>query len=337
MKSKNIFRESWIANRESRIEKICEICGLFFFFRISVPLWLTILMFLLPCGVFAQSKYIATSPLQFLKMGIGPRVEAMAGAYVGLADDENAVLLNPAGLANIKGKRLGMFHRAGLVGIGLESISYTHHFEESPAGLGANLLFLHSPKIDRTIDSTTKVDDFYCYDAALTLGYGREVSPDLLVGGSLRLIQEKLDDKKANTACFDVGLLFDTGYDGLTLGMSLANIGKGVKFISKEEDLPITLRGGASLKLLKDTLIISSQIDKSIDSPVIARLGVEHKVLESVFLRAGYSNEKDIGSGISLGMGITFRNILADISFTPYGDLGNVTNLSLCFQFLPEE
>ena len=119
--------------------------------------------------------------------------------------------------------------------------------------------------------------------------------------------------------------------------MGLSNIGKGIKFISKNEDLPITLRGGASLKLLKDTLIISSQIDKSIDSSIIARLGVEHKVLEAVFLRAGYSNSADIGSGISLGMGITFRNILADISFSPYGDLGNVTNLSLCFFFLPEE
>ncbi|MFH0774729.1 MAG: UPF0164 family protein, partial [bacterium] len=164
-----------------------------------MSLWLTITMLILPFSVFAQSEYIATSPLQFLKMGSGPRVEAMAGAYVGLADDENAVLLNPAGLANIKGKRLGMFHRAGLVGIGLESISYTHHFEESPAGLGANLLFLHSPKIDRT-NNLGKVDDFSCYDAALTLGYGREVSPDLLVGASLRLIQEKLDDKTANTA-----------------------------------------------------------------------------------------------------------------------------------------
>ena len=56
-------------------------------------------------------------------MGQGPRVEAMAGAYVGLADDENAVLLNPAGLANIKGKRLGAFHNSYLAGIGLESIS----------------------------------------------------------------------------------------------------------------------------------------------------------------------------------------------------------------------
>ena len=294
-------------------------------------------MLLLPCVVFGQSKYIATSPLQFLKMGGGPRQEAMAGAYVGLADDENAVLLNPAGLANIKGKRLGMFHKVGLAGIDLESISYTHHFEESPAGLGANLLFLHSPKIERTINSSTKEGDFSCYDAALTLGYGREVSPDLLVGGTLRLIRENLDDKTANTACFDLGLLFDTGYPGLSLGMSLANIGKGVKFISKNEDLPITLRGGASLKLLKDTLIISSQIDKSIDSPVIARLGIEHKVLDAVYLRAGYSNGQDIGSGISLGMGINLRNILADISFSPYGDLGNVTNLSICFQFLPEE
>ncbi|MEK9150241.1 MAG: hypothetical protein AAB267_09405, partial [Candidatus Desantisbacteria bacterium] len=97
------------------------------------------------------------------------------------------------------------------------------------------------------------------------------------------------------------------------------------------------LRGGASLKLLKDTLIISSQIDKSIDSPVIARLGIEHKVLEAVYLRTGYSNGQDIGSGISLGMGINIKNILADISFSPYGDLGNMTNLSLCFQFLPEE
>ncbi|MDI6751738.1 MAG: PorV/PorQ family protein [bacterium] len=296
-----------------------------------------LLLLLLPCIAFGQSKYIATAPLQFLKMGGGPRQEAMAGAYVGLADDENAVLLNPAGLANIKGKRLGMFHKAGLAGIGLESISYTHHFEESPAGFGANLLFLHSPKIARTIDTTSKVDDFSCYDVALTLGYGREVSPDLLLGSTLRLIREKLDDKSANTACFDLGLLFDTGLPGLSLGMGLSNIGKGIKFISKNEDLPITLRGGASLKLLENTLIISSQIDKSIDSPIIARLGIEHKVLDKLYLRAGYSNGQDIGSGISLGMGINIRNILADISFSPYGDLGNITNLSLCFSFLPEE
>lgn len=320
-----------------RYRKVAPLKAQTFMGKFSVVLCVSVVSFFLPCVVFAQSSEIATSPLQFLKMGGGPRQEAMAGAFVGLADDENAILLNPAGLANVKGKRLGMFHNSYLAGIGLESISYTHHFEESPAGLGANLLFLHSPKIERTTKSSTKEGDFSCYDAALTLGYGREVSPDLCLGGTLRLIREKLDDKKADTACFDVGLLLKTGYPGLSLGMGLSNIGKQVKFISKDEDLPITLRGGASLSLLKDTLIISSQIDKSIDSPIIARLGIEHKVLESVYLRAGYSNGQDIGSGISLGLGINMRNILADISFSPYEDLGNATNLSLCFSFLPEE
>ena len=40
--------------------------------------------------------------------GLGARMVAMGGAFVGLADDFSAFLWNPAGLAQLKGTTIGL-------------------------------------------------------------------------------------------------------------------------------------------------------------------------------------------------------------------------------------
>jgi hypothetical protein len=295
----------------------------------------TLLLLVISFG--SISADIATSPLQFLKMGEGPRTSALGGAYVGLSDDADSVLLNPAGLAKIEGKQIRCFYNSYLANIKAESISYTHRFEEGEKGFGLNILFLHTPEIDRMGSDGEKDGDFTCYDLSLSFGYGMRVTPDIAVGSSIRYVRESLDDISVDTACFNLGLLFETPYRNLTVGAVLSNIGKGVKFIEKEEDLPITLRTGISLKTLDDTLTLTAQIEKSIDSPITFGCGAEHKVLKSILLRAGYSSSQDIGSGLSLGIGLALSKFIFDISFTPYSDLGNTTSLSLCLQFLPED
>ncbi len=80
-----------------------------------------------------------------------------------------------------------------------------------------------------------------------------------------------------------------------------------------------------------------NKLDKSIDSPIIARIGAEHRLMNMVFLRLGYSTESDIGTGISLGLGLKLSKYFFDMSFLPWEGLGNTISGSFYIKFLEEE
>ncbi|MEW6103119.1 MAG: PorV/PorQ family protein [bacterium] len=276
--------------------------------------------------------YTATSPLQFLKIK-DCKVSSLGGAFVGV--DEPG-FENPASFGNAKIKEIGLSYNSYLAGIDISSLSYIQGTEEI-GGFGFNVLYLKTPEILRTKDGGIEDGKFSCSDISLSMGYGRKIAPDIAIGSTIRFIRETIDDKAVNTGAADFGIQYKPFLKDITIGLCLSNIGKSIKYANKNEDLPLTMKGGISINCLSQTLLSTIEIDKAIDSDVILRCGFEHTLMNKVFLRAGYSTEPDIGSGISFGFGLKISKYFFDMSYLPFQDLGNTIQGSLSIKFLEEE
>ncbi|MER3523186.1 MAG: hypothetical protein C4326_03765 [Ignavibacteria bacterium] len=58
----------------------------------------------------AQNPNLGTAGAQFLKIPVGARAAAMAGAYVAQANDATALFWNPAGIVHIAANDLSVSH-----------------------------------------------------------------------------------------------------------------------------------------------------------------------------------------------------------------------------------
>lgn len=94
--------------------------------------------------VHATNSKVGTSGAQFLKIGAGARSTAMGDAFVGIADDVNAVYYNPAGL--------GYLERAEITAM------RTQWFQGMNYDFGAMIFPLTEGSLGLSI-STLKADD----------------------------------------------------------------------------------------------------------------------------------------------------------------------------------
>lgn len=67
---------------------------------------------------------VGTSSGSFLRIGLGARPAAMAGAFVAIADDINACAWNPAGLVHLEGSQLAVNHISWAADIGYSHACY---------------------------------------------------------------------------------------------------------------------------------------------------------------------------------------------------------------------
>ncbi|HAW50696.1 TPA: hypothetical protein DCX16_07090 [bacterium] len=285
----------------------------------------SIIIFLVFCGIVFGEDYTATNPLQFLKI-------KDPFSYVSTYPSFE----NPSSFGRAGFKEISLSYNSYLAGIDISSISYVHPTEEL-GGFGINLLYLKTPDTIRTRDGGVKDEKFSCSDMLLTIGYGKKISQGIAIGSSFKFIREKIDKDSANTFCFDFGMQYKPFIKDITIGLCASNFGKSIKYIDEKEDLPITIKGGISINSLENTLTTSIGLDKSIDSPVILHLGVCHKLMNRIFLRAGYSTGQDVGIGLSFGLGFKLSRYFLDVSCLPFGELGNTISCSFSIKFIEEE
>ncbi|HDS08984.1 MAG TPA: PorV/PorQ family protein [Firmicutes bacterium] len=325
---------------------------------------LTLSLILLSIPVFAVST--GGTSAQFLKIPIGPRAEAMGGAFSGLADDGSALFWNPAGTAQ--------FNRAQMVGgyIGyVAKIKYEYFAASFPVSdydsIGIGLGALNTPPMLVTSIETINVggtlinniyggaeEEFNASDNLFIFNYARRFvfkDRDLFYFGlNLKYIRESLEEYKDFTACADIGLLFKLN-ESFRLGLSVQNIGGSLKFITEEEQIPQTMRFGVSYYFLNDEmnrLVAATDIIKYIDEDIKVGLGGEYTFRDLLSLRLGYKNT-DLGS-LSAGVGVIIkfiktRRIAGEIksvemarvsvnyTFVDFGDFGQTHRYSMSFAF----
>lgn len=291
-------------------------------------------LFFLAAGA---ARAAGTTAAPFLTLPSGARASSMGGAFTAAAADATAVYWNPASLTTVKRRSAAFTHSTYIDGSSFDDLSLAHNGLLGGA-FGLGLRRFSFGDLD-TVDSLgNKSGTFAPSDTSISLAYARPYGA-VRLGAALKLIQSKVVDS-ASTQALDAGLLIPGLLDGRAdLGAAIANLGPGLKYGDKAEDLPTTVRAGGLLRV-NPSLALTGDLVSPRDGNTFGSLGLEYgsSLGQSMGwnLRAGFTSEQaDVegASGFSAGFGLEFSALKVDYGFVPYGDLGNAHRMSLGYEF----
>ncbi len=266
----------------------------------------------------AQFDNIGTSAANFLKIGVGSRGEAMAGAYVAQVQDVTSLFWNVSGLAKMERPQLAVARTDWIldinhvfVGVGLPM--------GDKGSIGVSVVSLTMGDMEMTTaeqpDGTGVM--FGASNFSIGIAYARSLTDRFSVGIQGKYIRESISSASANAFALDVGTQYTTGFRGLTIGMSISNFGTNMRLEGREQlvrvdvdpslganpdvtparleteswPLPLMFRIGVSMDVLNsgDNRVTTNvdYIDPRDVNPVTA-FGVEYSFKEMFYLRAGY-------------------------------------------------
>ncbi len=321
---------------------------------ILIILLLTLLSWTAQGQEFAK---VGTMGAQFLKIDLDARSVAMGSASMAFSRDAGATFRNPAGLINVENSSFVASYAPWFADINLYGASLAHNF--GPIGVfGAHFIYLNSGDMEETtVEQQQGTGNmFSTNDYALGLSYARRLTDKFAVGGNVRWIHEDLYVSATSVFGVDVGLLYDTGYKTLRMGMTIKNFGSKFKLPDTYQDydngvplsdqsnylqydLPIEFAFGLAMDPYKSSEYRLSVVLDAIhpsDNYERLQLGGEFALWESAFLRGGYIFRHDTaglnaGAGISLPMSGYHLGI--DYAFSNYTILDNIHRFTFRFNF----
>ncbi len=338
--------------------------------KISMPIHLILLFLTLLAGEsFGQAKY-GTSAAPFLGIPIGPAGQALGGAYVSYGRDATALYWNPGAISRAEKSQV--------------YLSLTDWFLDTKynwVGVVVNTGYsgtvgLQMAYLDYGEGAVTTVDEpggtgerWAASDLYTTISYANNLTNNFSIGGSVKVIQQKIFNESATGFAFDIGLLYITRFRGMRLGMSISNFGTKMQMDGKDLDhtydsdpdhlgnnptitsklktaewpIPLLFRVGVSMEAIQTE---SSQLSLAVDAVVpsdnttIMNLGAEYAFRQVFFLRGGYQSlmRNQIQEGLTMGVGVRYfvpglSQIQIDYSYMDYGIIDKIQSVGFGVEF----
>lgn len=288
---------------------------------------------LITMTTFASAGEPGSSGFTFLRLGNGARAGAMGEAFTAVADDATSIYYNPAGMAAVEEVELNLTHNEWLMDIRFEQATVANEMWGGVGGLSFTGLYYGS--IDRygEYPSLTPDGTFSPYDMALSLGYARDVIPNLAVGAAFKVIYSKIDFESATGYAFDLGVTHRSKIKGLILAASLLNLGPQTSFVEEKFYPPFQLRLGGAYEIRKEALhggiILAADVVFPNDNDAKTHLGFEYAYEKLLMVRLGYKIGYDVQAA-TMGAGIGWKTLRFDYAYMPVDfDLGDAHRFSL--------
>lgn len=265
-----------------------------------------------------QFNNVGSSGANFLKIPVGPRGAALGGAYTALVDDATATYWNPAGMVGVANHEVAFTTNLWLLDLRHDFVTGVFSIgENNRLGLSISYLSYGDEMEETTPEQPTGTGrTFSAYDVAIGLGYARQLTDRLAIGGQAKFIRESIARSTASGVGFDLGLLYTSGWNNLRIGASITNFGADLEmagedlrvrsdpfpetgnnpddvpfFLETETfSLPIQFQVGASVTPYRgESAAFTAMLDvrDSRDFNQEIRLGGEVEILNTLFLRAG--------------------------------------------------
>jgi len=301
---------------------------------------------LVVCTSAAWAGDAGTTSANFLKLGVGPRAEAMGEAQVAVADDVYATYWNPAGLAQLDSQEAGFVQSQYFQDIHEEYAAYAHPTERWGTFAGA-ITYLGVGNFQGFDAVGQPTGDVSAHDTAFSFSYAKPIWQDrrmgsqFSVGANGKWIQESLAGVSASAYAIDAGVLFKPGHrwgewaQGLRTGLTLRNVGTAMTFDNESFTLPRSLTAGVSYTglLWNESVTVATDFQQPNDGARVLNAGIEVATLDIFLLRAGYTTFSDIGSGFRVGGGLRFKTLEVDYAFTNGGELGDAHRFGIVLHF----
>ena len=166
-----------------------------------------------------------TTAATFLGIPVGARAVAMGGAISASVDDLTALYWNPAGLSTIDGGAATAEYAQWLAEVDFNYFAVAQRLGSGTFALG--ITSMRTPEMEVTTveqqDGTGETFNVASYALAAT--YARPLTDRFSIGGSVKVISERIWNSSATGVAIDVGTSFVTPFRGVRLGASISNFG----------------------------------------------------------------------------------------------------------------
>ena len=263
----------------------------------------------------AASSDMGTS---WLKIPTSAREAAMGGANLAVADDVNALEINPAGLAGVSSNQITFQHSFWAQDLAMEHLAYGQSLsEKSGLGLGADYMSFGS--VDKvTVGPNGPVVTGSYSPMALTLsgGFGTLLLSHLKVGMTVKFLLQNIQTTSSATAAFDGGLVYKVPKSGFSFALVLNNLGGTLD----TDSLPLQLKLGAAFQTVFGRGKSKSASPQALPANILTLsmdgdLGLNDSSLSNYKVGAEYWFNQAIAARLG------YR-------FAPYGDLSGVRGLA---------
>lgn len=287
---------------------------------------------------------------------ISARQFAMGETGTALGDSASVMMNNPAGLGSLsKGEVRFMYYRS------FEQSSYftgtgSYPLPSSYGVAGLSLVYFSTEPFQAIDASGNELgDELSLSDYVLALGYANNPlqyfnrKEDLNLGFNVKMGNSSIYEESESFLAFDFGLLYHLSFgnlwkktekDTLSFGVSVLNLGSGVKYINEETPLPRKKKAGLAWQtVVSSKMSLKTALDYSMPDHDYNKLhiGSELTFLKMFFMRVGYKISKSVVDSFSIGggakMNFSHYQLNADYAFVPAGDLGTTHAVSLGFIF----
>ncbi len=199
-----------------------------------------------PPEASTETSKVGTAAAVFLKIPVGSRETGMGGAFVALAEGPTALYWNPAGIAGVENFEISLMQNRWIVE--LSHLFAGISFPFAGGGFGLSVISLSSDPIEiTTLEEPSGTGYYYNYsDLAVGMSYGRRLTNRFSLGGTVKLIQEKIYHESAHSVAMDIGSILVTDFYGLRIGMNLSNFGTDMRFTGRDLDVPYSRTIGLS-------------------------------------------------------------------------------------------
>lgn len=283
-----------------------------------------------------------------LAVGIGARPVGMGRAFVAIADDGNAIFMNPAGLGS-----QNLWNLSSMSTNFMDEYRYTMLSAVYPTPGGVYGLGYVSSSINDIILSDGGTANFYNY--ALVLSYGRPIGKllepylggdhQIYGGANLKYYSKGFSgDLQASGA----GINIDTGLkwkynERWSFGLNFQNILVGSKVAGDfdPEDMPSVTKIGAAYYFYEYNVKLSLDKDmffgRSVPWPM--HFGVEWKAHPLLTLRGGFdqvagaSGGGDIATNATFGVGLEYKGVSIDLAYMQNFAETNISSTFLSLTF----
>ncbi len=307
---------------------------------------------------------VGSAGWQFLKLPTDARSAAMGNvkSAVGFGT-AGAAFANPASAVDVKDMEVEFSSMTWVADIKYSTLSVVKSIPDVGT-FGLNCIYVNYGDMIRTtveegfgpsgnslgiIPVTEGKGTFGAHDLALGMLFSKQITDFLQVGGTVRYLEEQIDDAKMTSWSLNIGTMYWTGLGSLRLSMLGRNFGGDGEFKSfagrqavaaAKVRLPMEFVLGLAYDVLdmqQHRVTVAGEYLKPNDGPDKYNFGIEYFAFSNLYLRGGYKFNYDEGT-YSLGVGLQYGvaenyGIKFDYAFTDVGRFQTVHVLSCGFMF----
>ncbi len=313
--------------------------------------WKTLIVALAVWGIWTSTASaggdlkIGSSGAQYLRIPVGSRGSAMGGSAVAFSEGVDALYWNPAGASTLTNTDLLLSRHQYIADINVDYFAAARPIGElGVMGVTAKVLSMGDEMITTTQSPDGTGETYSSSFAVVGLSFARTLTDRVAIGVNANLLYEKIAQQTASGIAVDVGFRYTPGWNNLTFGGVIKNLGPKMKYDGPGFDLntptgtdpnslphgtrsqstafeiPSYVQLGGAYKAIdaqKSIVNVTGTFQSNNFSQDEWRAGAEYSFDKKFFLRGGYvySSQKDylfgptFGAGLSLNLGSTTLNL----------------------------